>query len=230
MSDLHEATLTTSRPAADGLAALSVDVAGTPLVGSHANAGQYVKLALPGYDASYFAIASAPSTDGSRFDLLVKRTPGLAGALAEAPAGSKVMLSTPLGKGFPLERANGKNVLLIATGSGISPIRSAIEALRKDRAKVRDVTLYWGARTPRSFPYEDEWIGWEKDDIRLVRTVSQPSPGEWSGPTGYVQAHLDGEPLEDTVAFLVGQKAMVEAAIAVLEKRGLTREHAFTNY
>src|SRR5262249_52070314 len=152
-----------------------LDVAGTPLVGAHLHPGQYVKLAVPGHEGSFFAIASAPEPNGDRFELLIKRGTVLADALADSSVGTSVRVSAPLGKGFPLTEAHNKNVLLVATGSGISPIRSLIGSIRSDRVSYRDVTLYWGARTPKSFAYEEEWAAWEHDQIRIVRTVSKPS-------------------------------------------------------
>jgi NAD(P)H-flavin reductase len=217
------------RPAAEGLVAVSIDVRGTPLVGAHLFPGQYVRVSAAGQEHSFFAIASPPGPDGGTLELLVKRAPGTADAIACAPIGSSVRLSPPLGRGFPLERARGKHIVLVATGSGISPIRSLIGSIRRDRASYGEVTLYFGARTPSAFAYQEELAAWERDGIRVVRTVSRPHGGTWTGLTGYVQAHLPEARLEDTVAFLCGQDAMIRGVADVLTSRGMPGDAVFTN-
>ena len=184
--EFHHATIASIRPAAEGLLAVTLDVGATPLAGAHLQPGQYVKLEVPGHGGSFFAIASPPDPEGDTFELLVKTGSAVAGS----DRGAAVLVSAPLGRGFPLAEARGKNILLVATGTGISPIRSLIGSIRKERAVYRAVSLYWGARTPHSFAYPDEWAAWEKDGIEIVRTVSQSSHGDWKGLTGYVQTHL----------------------------------------
>ena len=230
MSELHDVRLVAIRNAAEGLVALTIDTSGTPLVGTHAQPGQYVKVSAAALPANFFALASEPKPNGHLLELLVKRGSPLADALASSEAGATVEVSAPMGRGFPLDHARNKDVLLLATGSGISPIRSLIGALRAERHAYGDVTLYWGAKTPASFAYADEWAAWERDGVRVVRTVSRPSEVEWSGPTGYVQTHLRDHEYARSVAFLCGQKAMLEAAKAELGRRGMDAAAMFTNF
>jgi NAD(P)H-flavin reductase len=229
MSDGYDARVAVRRQEADGLTHLELDVTGTPLEGSHLHAGQYVRLSLAGVGEGLFALASAPDPKGGRFEVLVKGGAVVADALARLGESDRVRVSVPLGKGFPLEAANGKNVLLVATGSGLSPIRSSVEVIVADRAAFGDVTLYVGARTPGAFPYADDLAAWEKAGVRINRVVSRPSGSGWTGLTGYVQAHLSAVS-ENTVAFLSGQKAMVEAVTKLLEKQGLPRARIFLNF
>jgi NAD(P)H-flavin reductase len=144
--------------------------------------------------------------------------------------GSRVSVSPPQGKGFPLDAARGKRLLLFATGSGISPIRAVVHAVLAQRADFPDVTLYFGVRTPQSFPFEEELASWERAGIPVIRTVSQPGESGWTGLTGYVQAHIREEPLENAVAFLCGQKPMVQAVSDELVRRGVPRERVFLNF
>ena len=144
--------------------------------------------------------------------------------------GAQVQSRRPEGRGFPLVQARGRNLLLFATGSGISPIRSVIESVRQERSAYGRVTLYFGARTPQAFAYEDELQHWEAAGIRVVRTVSQPGASGWQGLTGYVQAHLGEVPVEDTLAFVCGQSGMVQGVMDALRTRGLPREAIHLNY
>jgi sulfhydrogenase subunit gamma (sulfur reductase) len=231
MSDWQTAKVLSKRRAADGLVHLILDVEGTPLAGAHAVAGQYVKLTLEGHKEAFFALASAPGED--RFELLLKTGAPLADAVVALADGATVQISAPAGKGFPLDQAEGKQLLLFATGSGISPIRSVVSQVRLERAAFGPVTLFFGVRTPSNFAFEDEFHEWEAEGIKVVRTVSQPGASGWKGLTGYVQTHLtelgEGD-LSGAVAFLVGQKAMVQGVTEALLRRGMKRESVFLNF
>jgi NAD(P)H-flavin reductase len=121
-------------------------------------------------------------------------------------------------------------LLLFATGSGISPIRSVIASVRRERDAYGRVTLYFGARTPSAFAYSDELHEWEAGGIRVVSTVSQPGVSGWQGLTGYVQAHLGEEPLDNVMAFLCGQSQMVQGVKATLQARGVPTSAVHLNY
>jgi NAD(P)H-flavin reductase len=230
MSDWHEAPVSSVRSAADGLFHLQLDVSQTALAGAHALPGQFVKLSLEGQGEGFFAIASAPHPRGVILDFLIKRGSPLADTLAALPPGSRVRLTSPSGKGFPLEKARNRSLLLFATGSGISPIRSVIEVIRRERTSFKDVTLYFGARTPDAFAYAEEMAHWQEASIEVIRTVSQPGASGWQGLTGYVQTHVGEKDVTGALAFLCGQKAMVQAVTDLLVQRGLPREDIYLNF
>lgn len=226
----HSATVARNAPAADGLFHLFLDV-DPALAAMHEKPGQYVKLSLEGKGEGYFAIASAPPKEkASRLELLLKRGAPLPDALEVLKPGDGVKLSEPSGKGFPLEQARGKDVLLFATGSGISAIRSVVLTLSRDRKDYGEVTLFFGVRTPAAFAYADELPTWQRDRIAVVRTVSQPGAAGWTGLTGYVQSHLGEVKVENAVAFLVGQKTMVQGVTEALAAKGLGKDRLFLNF
>ncbi|HSP77460.1 MAG TPA: NAD-binding oxidoreductase [Myxococcaceae bacterium] len=230
MTDWYPATVATVLPAAEELTELVLDIGGTGLEGAHQRPGQYVRLALPELEEGVFAIASAPEPEGHRWEFLLKGGSPLPDALIRLRPGEEVRTTRPEGPGFPLGGARGKDLLLFATGSGISPIRSVIESIRRERDAYGRVTLYFGARTPESFAYEDELHHWEATDIRVVRTVSRPGASGWQGLTGYVQAHLGEVPVKGAEAFLSGQSGIVEEVIQALESRGMPRSAIHLNY
>src|SRR5262249_29960363 len=151
--------------------AVDVDVRGTPLARQHAVPGQYGIVAIDGVGQSFFAIASPPEGREDVLEFLVKGGSAVADALKGAEVGAMLRISKPMGTGFPIERARAKDVVLVATGSGISPIRSLIEVILRQRSAFGKITLYYGARTPNSFAYEEDLARWEKEGIRVVRTV-----------------------------------------------------------
>jgi len=230
MSDWFEIPVVDRHPSAANLTELDLDAQGTPIPASHQRAGQYLKLSLPGKGEGFFAIASAPGARGGVLEFLIKSGSALADALVALPVGARVQATTAQGKGFALEAGRGRRVLLFATGSGISAVRSLIGVILQDRASYGEVSLYFGVRTPDAFAYAPELDGWEQAGLRVIRTVSRPGDTGWQGLQGYVQTHVPLEPLAEAAAFLCGQKGMVQGVTEALERQGLPRERIFLNF
>jgi NAD(P)H-flavin reductase len=228
MSDWKEARVVSIARAADGLVAVRLDVP-AEVAASHVAPGQYVKVAA-GDGETFFALASRPNPDGGRIDLLLKLGSPVADAIAGLAAGAALRVTAAQGKGFPLDRAVGHDLVLVATGSGISPIRSVIETISRRRSDFGKVSLHVGARTPSAFAYVDEFSAWRASEIDVYPVVSQPKENSWTGLTGYVQSHLDGVHLKTAIAFLCGQKTMVEAVRKALAEQGMAAESIFLNF
>ena len=200
---------------------------GPEVAASHRRPGQYLKLRL-GEREGFMALASAP---GQPLQLLVKRGPPLADALACVAVGATVDSSLAQGAGFPLDEARGRDLLLFAAGSGIAPLRAGVQAVLGERRAFGRVSLFYGQRTPEEVAYRGEAATWAAGGIELHPVISQPPPGSWSGARGHVQeAFLQSAvPVAEAVAFLCGMKAMVAGVKAALGQRGLPPERLFLN-
>lgn len=224
-----EARVASVSAAAEGLVRVSLAVP-PALAASHVAPGQYLKVVIEGVGESYFAIASRPNPTRDHMELLLKLGSPVADAIAKLAPGDVIRTSTAQGKGFPMERAVGRDLVLVATGSGISPIRSVLQTVMDRRAGLEKVSLYYGARTPDSFAYKDELDAWRAARIDVFPVVSRPADTGWTGLTGYVQTHLEGVHIPTALAFLCGQKPMVEAVRKVLAERGMPAESMFLNF
>lgn len=224
-----EAHIASISPAAEGLVRVSLAVS-PALAASYVSPGQYVKIGLENVGDSFFAIASRPHPPGDHIELLLKLGSPLTDALAALSPGAPVRATAAQGKGFPIERAVGRDLVLVATGSGISPIRSVLETVVHRRSDFEKVSLYFGARTPSAFAYTDELPAWRAAAIDVFPIVSRPLDTGWTGLTGYVQTHLDGVHLKTALAFLCGQKPMVEAVRKALTERGMPAESVYLNF
>lgn len=229
MSDWFDARVASISPAADGLIRVRLDV--PPAVArSHTLPGQYVKLAVADAGEGFFAIASRPDEAGDHLELLLKLGGAVTGAIARLAPGDGVRTTAAQGKGFPLDRAVGRDLVLVATGSGISPVRSVVEAIVPRRSDFGIVSLYFGAQTPSSFAFREDFEAWRAASIDVFPVVSRPQDTGWTGLTGYVQTHLGGVHLSTALAFLCGQKGMVEAVRKALTERGMPAESIFLNF
>jgi NAD(P)H-flavin reductase len=201
---------------------------------SHTRPGQVVRLRANGHGDAYFAVASAPAPDGHA-DLLLKRGSPLPDAvIAAAQARTPIEMTSVFGRGFPLDAAQGHDLLLFAAGSGISPIRSLVQHVLARRADYGRAALFYGQRGHEDFAYLREHAGWHAAGVRVVLVASQ-AHDSWSGPRGYVQdvAHslgfLDADPRRAT-AYLCGMKDMVSGVREVLTRAGVPVERIFQNF
>ena len=174
-----------------------------------------------------FAPASAPGTPGP-LELLFKPGTPLTDALVALETGAQVLISLAAGAGFPLEKAKGRPLLLVAIGTGQAPMRSVIESVRRERHAYGPVTLLLGVRDTGHLAFASEEAAWVKDGIDVHVTLSQ-GDAAWQGRKGRVQLHLPTANLHDTVAFVVGQRVMVDEVVAQLRSSGMPAHHIFLN-
>ncbi|MHB8416561.1 MAG: ferredoxin reductase domain-containing protein [Myxococcales bacterium] len=201
----------------------------------HVAPGQVVQIRPPGGEQpGFFALASPPAA-GERAELLIKRGGRVANSVIEAAqAGAELEATEPSGAGFPAEAARQRDVLLFATGSGITAIRALIHHLLAERAAAGRLRLFYGQRDPADFAYANEWEDWRRAGLSLTRVCSQPGPG-WNGPTGYVQdvaaaAAFGGAAPERAVAYLSGVPGMLAGAREALSRFGVTEDRIFENH
>jgi NAD(P)H-flavin reductase len=204
-----------------------------PLAPHHALPGQVVKVRSPSGEA-YFALASAPSPDGLA-DLLVKRGGRIADEVVAAAApGTRIELSAPFGKGFPLGEAEGRDLLLFAAGSGIAPIRALLQHVVAHRNRFRRATLFYGQRRGADFAYRGEHVDWERHGVRVVLCPSDADEA-WPGVRGRVQEVarallLAGSDPAGTEAYVCGMTAMVNDVKATLKEAGVPPDRVHLNF
>lgn len=189
--------------------------------------GQFVTVHLPGLKPAYFALASVP---GKPVELLVKEQGDVAGALAALPIGTPVEVSEPIGAGFGVDPADTRPLVILATGSGISAVRSVIEAEIASGLR-RPVELFYGVYTPAHLSLEAERRRWEASGVSVRLVFSEPVTG-WFGLRGFVQqaARLTGWVRPDVTVVLCGYPAMVEEARAWWVAAGAAPEQVHVNF
>lgn len=181
-------------------------------------------------EQSYFAFASAP--EDTELEFLIKQGAGASGAIYEMKEGDRVELTQVVGRGFALDEHRGKDLVFVAMGTGVAPLRSALRHVLKHADDFGQLVVLYGARTPDYFCYSDEAEDWERAGVELRRVVSRPDGHDWSGPTGYVQSLLDHvlPDLASPVALICGSVEMIEQTRDRLRQMGFAPEAILTNY
>jgi NAD(P)H-flavin reductase len=135
----------------------------------------------------------------------------------------------PFGSHWPIEHAQGKDVVIVAGGIGLAPLRSALYQITAQREQYGKVALLYGARTPADILYRRELEHWRgRFDLEVYVTVDQAT-GTWHGSVGVVtklipRASFDRE---NTMVLVCGPEVMMRFTVAELEKRGVAAEHIY---
>ncbi len=137
----------------------------------------------------------------------------------------------PFGSHWPIERAMGKDVVIVAGGIGLAPLRSAMYQIISQREKYGKVVLLYGARTPEDILYRREVEHWRAHfDLEVYVTVDNAT-GKWRGSVGVVTRLIPRAPFDplNTVAMICGPEIMMRFTAAELEKRGVATENIFVS-
>lgn len=137
--------------------------------------------------------------------------------------GDKIGVRGPFGSVWPIEKALGKDVLILAGGVGIAPLRPLIEKIAGERHKYKTVNVLYGSRDPHSLLFHTDIISWQSDpSINFQVTVDQCQK-RWKGNVGVVTSLLNLASFlpEDTVAFLCGPEVMMRFGIYALLDTGI---------
>ncbi len=194
--------------------------------------GQVAVLRREGMEGrAYFAIASAPEDDELEFLVKLSNDP-VSQSLYEMQPGDRVELLEVTGHGFDLAAQEGRDLVFVAMGTGVAPLRSALRSVLPRAERFGQVVVLYGARTPEDFCYRDETEAWRAAGVELRQVISRPDGYEWSGQTGYVQSLLDNvlPTLSDPVALVCGSREMIEQTRDRLHEMGFAPERILTNY
>ena len=193
--------------------------------------GQHMNVLLPDGSHRSFSMASAPN--GNLADFHVRRIPGgrfTEDILSQVQPGDMLDVELPHGT-FRYHEEDYRSIVMVATGTGLSPIKSILESLMDD-PDCPPVWLYWGARTESDLYLHDAIPGWGARlyEFRYVPVLSRAGSA-WPGRRGHVQhAVLDDHPdLSEHAFYLCGSPAMIRDAKAALLGRGASVDHIYVD-
>jgi sulfhydrogenase subunit gamma (sulfur reductase) len=153
--------------------------------------GQVGQLSVFGVGESTFVINS-PSTRKDYLQFSVMRTGEVTQRLHQMNIGDQIGVRAPLGNGFPVEKLKAHDILFIAGGIGMAPLRTLLLYMLDNRRDYGDITLIYGARSPEDLCYTYEFDEWRSSGVRLVLTVDREFP-DWKERVGFVPTVLTEE-------------------------------------
>jgi NAD(P)H-flavin reductase len=147
--------------------------------------GQFMEVSVFGIGEAPISISSSPSQPGV-FEMCVRRLGGVTTALHRLAPGDMVGMRGPLGNGFPLEDMEGCDLLFVAAGLGVAPLRSLINYALDNREAFGEVVILCGAKTPEELLFREEMDQWvAREDVECLVTVDRQAEG-WRGHVGVI--------------------------------------------
>lgn len=194
--------------------------------------GVFNLISVFGLGESAISISSSADLKGS-FEHTIRAVGNVTNALAELKEGDVVGIRGPFGFGWPVEEAKGKDVLLVAGGIGLAPLRPVIKHIQAHRDEYGKFEILYGSRTPEGMLFTDEYDEWRRmPDTRLHLTVDMVPPGvEWGHNIGVVTTLFNNISVdkENTIVVTCGPDIMMKFVVLDLLKRGWSPEQIYVS-
>jgi len=185
--------------------------------------GQFTMLCRPGVGEIAISVSGDPSAGDGALTQTIRDVGAVSRSLCRAEPGALVGVRGPFGTSWGLDTAVGRDLVIVAGGVGLAPLRPVLLGALADREAYRRVVLLAGARGPADFLFRDQLADWAaRTDLEVEVTIDQPAVG-WAGAVGFVTeplARLLVEP-QRTVAFLCGPEPMMRLSARVLLGKGM---------
>ena len=194
--------------------------------------GQCAMLSIPGVGEALFSITSSP-TNEEFLEFSIKKCGCVTNWLHQMEPGQQVTLRGPYGNGFPVEtELKGKDLLIIAGGIGLAPVRSVINYVRHYRSNYGTVDIVYGSRSKEDLvdyaEIIDEWC--KEDGINVHLTIDREQEG-WDGHVGFVPNYVKELNFDTSkTVVMCGPPIMIKFTLAGLEELGFRRDQVFTTF
>lgn len=192
--------------------------------------GQCAMLSMPGVGEALFSITSSP-TNTEYVEFSIKKCGCVTEWIHGVEVGQQVTVRGPYGNGFPVETEfKGKDMLFIAGGIGLAPVRSVINYVRDNRANYGKVDIVYGSRSKEDLVHYEEIINeWMSDpSINVHLTIDREQEG-WDGHVGFVPTYVKELGFEpNKTAVLCGPPIMIKFTLQGLGELGFNKEQVFT--
>jgi NAD(P)H-flavin reductase len=191
--------------------------------------GQFIEVSIFGKGEAPISISSPP-TRSEHLEICVRRAGSLTDELFRLTKGSTLSIRGPYGRGFPLETLRGHNLLLVAGGLGLAPLRSLLLYALDRRSEFKDLILMYGTNSPDNVLFKYELLSFfDRDDIKYLYSVDRDEEGIWKQYVGVVTGLFDQAALSpaDTYAVLCGPPVMYKFVLQKLLKLGFPKDRIY---
>lgn len=188
--------------------------------------GQFNMLYLYGIGEIPISIASDPQ-DAHMLDHTIRNVGRVTAGFAQLQVGERIGVRGPFGRGWPMQQAEGKNVVVITGGLGCAPVVSVIHYVVRRRAQYGRLTIMQGVKHADDLIWREQYEAWSRlPDTQVLLAASQGGP-LWPYRVGHVpvlfdEARLNGD---ESVVMMCGPEGMMCASIPELRKRGVADEN-----
>jgi NAD(P)H-flavin reductase len=190
--------------------------------------GQFNMLTAFGVGEVPISLSGDPVEPG-RLIHTIRAVGAVSSVLTELGPGAAIGLRGPFGVGWPVEEAAGRDVVIVAGGLGLAPLRPALYRLLAERPRYGKIAVLYGTRSPDEILFRSELESWRRRlDIEIEATVDHAT-STWNGHVGVVTTLIpraDFDPL-DAIALICGPEVMMRFAISALRDAGLNDQSIY---
>ncbi len=188
--------------------------------------GQLGMLSIPNVGEAMFSITNQGENS---IDMAIKSVGTLTNALFDVEEGQECGIRGPYGNGFPLEKCKGRDILFIAGGIGLAPVRSLIMHCIKNRADYGKLTVIYGARSYSDLVFKEDILeNWAKVDNMDVFVTIDRGEECWKQHVGFVPSYVEELNLPPTLTFVCGPPIMIKFTLQSLMKMCYNEDEVIT--
>jgi NAD(P)H-flavin reductase len=192
--------------------------------------GQFVMVELPGLGEMPISISGSNSQKGY-IELCIRKAGTVTSMLHNAVLGTRIGIRGPFGTYFPMDRMKGHNILLIAGGLGLAPLRAPIFYVTENRSEFKQVHILYGTADSSQLLFDYQYEQWRRvNGVNLSIILDKGDPS-WKGPVGRVTDLLKdvSMPMDDTYAIVCGPPVMFKFVCKALWEQGMPRDKMFVS-
>ncbi|KAA3627801.1 MAG: oxidoreductase [Proteobacteria bacterium] len=194
--------------------------------------GQFVMVSLFGIGECAISITCGPHAR-PEVELVIRRAGNVTGVIHGYNVGDVVGIRGPFGNGFDLDRFARRELVVVAGGLGLVPLRSLLQPVVADRLRFGSLTLVTGARTPAETLFRDELTAWSKiDGVTVIETVDRTEHQPWNGRVGLVTGPIGELTLDpaNTRVVLCGPPVMYKFVLLELaQHHAIPAQHIYVD-
>ena len=190
--------------------------------------GQFFEVSIPKYGEAPISVSGIGEDS---VDLTIRRVGKVTGKIFEHYEGNTLLMRGPYGNGFDIGLYKGKEVVVIAGGTGLSPVKGIVDYFCDHPEDSLHTTLIAGFKSPQDILFKQDFERWEKT-IKVIKTVDS-APEGYKGLTGMVTKYIPDLPIaniEDIVFITVGPPVMIRFTIMEILKRGVPERNIWISH
>lgn len=190
--------------------------------------GQFFEVSIPRFGEAPISVSGIGE---GYVELTIRKVGKVTNEIFERYVGDKLFLRGPYGNGFNVNDYKNKEVVIIAGGTGVSPVRGVIECFYHHPEEVKKVTVIAGFRSPNHILFADDFNNWDTN-MNIIMTLDS-NEGDTSYKEGLVTKYipkLELENKEEAVAIVVGPPTMMRFSVNGLVKEGFKEEHIWISH
>ena len=184
--------------------------------------GQFAMVSIVG--TGEIALSLPPSPTEDRLFFTSRNVGSVTNAMHGLKPGDSFALRGPYGNGFPMKQYEGQNLIVVAGGIGLIPLRSVIIYALHNRARYGKIQVFYGSRTPRDLMYVENLKEWQSTKGFECYLTVDKGEADWTGNVGVVGSLFKKPgvqvPVDNTIAFVCGPPIMFRFVLADLAKMG----------